>query len=72
MKKPSLRITKWPGEIPIEGGCTLCPTFLFRAASTAHRPEKADYQEKLQRAFDRHVKDAHAQKLGGAISAPTD
>jgi hypothetical protein len=50
----------------------LCPTAIFRAASTHHRPEKADYQEKLQRAFDRHVKDAHANESGGAISAPTD
>jgi hypothetical protein len=37
----------------------LCPTVLFHPVSTHHRPEKADYQERLQRAFYRHVRDVH-------------
>jgi hypothetical protein len=60
MKKPSLRVTRWLRDIPIEAECTSCPgESRFEAASTHHRPDKADYQEKLQRAFDRHCKDVH-------------
>jgi hypothetical protein len=59
MNKSALRVTKWLGDIPVEACCTLCPSTLFRAASTHHRPQKAEYQEQLQRAFDRHVRDAH-------------
>jgi hypothetical protein len=60
MKKPFLRVTKWLGDIPIEAVCILCPDVVFHAASAHHRPNKAEYQEKLQRSFDRHVQDAHA------------
>jgi len=61
MKKPSLRVTQWLGDIPVEGSCALCPDVKLRAASSHHRPNKAEYQEQLQRAFDRHVKDIHPQ-----------
>jgi hypothetical protein len=60
MKKPTLRLTKWLGDIPVEG-CALCPETLFRAASS-HRPQKAEYNESLQRAFDRHLADCHQAK----------
>jgi hypothetical protein len=61
MKKPALRVTKWLGDIPVEAECTSClGESKFRAASTHYRPDKADYQEKLQRAFDRHFQDVHA------------
>jgi hypothetical protein len=67
MKKPALRVTKWLGDIPVEAECTACSgESKFQAASTHHRHDKADYQEKLQRAFDRHVKDVH---VGSAQSA---
>ena len=75
MKKPSLRVTRWLGEIPVEATCTSCPDAVFRVASTHHRPKKAEYQEWLQRAFDRHLLDAHGQgevrppSGGGALSA---
>jgi hypothetical protein len=62
MKKPALRVTKWLGDIPIEGRCSLCPQTLFHAASSHHRPQKAEYTERLQRAFDRHVADLHSEK----------
>jgi hypothetical protein len=62
MKKPALRIMKWLGDIPVEGSCTLCPKILFRAPSGHHRPQKAEYTESLQRAFDRHVADLHSEK----------
>jgi hypothetical protein len=65
MKKPFIRVTKWLGDIPVEASCTTCPDAVFRAAPTHHRPNKADYQEQLQRAFDHHVGQVHS-----AIAAP--
>jgi len=63
MKKPLLRVTKWLGDIPIEGRCTLYPERLFHAASAHHRPQKAEYIERLQRAFDSHVADCHREEI---------
>lgn len=68
MKKPTLRVTKWLGDIPIEGSCTLCPTTLFRPAPVHHRPQKTEYTEMLQRAFDRHVADCHREEARGPVS----
>ena len=62
MKKPTLRVTKWLRDIPIEGCCSLCPETLFHAASLHHRPQKAEYIERLQGEFDRHVADFHTKK----------
>jgi hypothetical protein len=59
MKKPAIRVTKWLADIPVEACCSLCPTEIFRASSTGHRPEKSNYQEQLQQAFDRHAADVH-------------
>jgi hypothetical protein len=56
------RFTKWLGDIPIEGRCALCPETLFHAASPHHRPQKAEYTDRLQRAFDRHVEDCHREE----------
>jgi hypothetical protein len=62
MKKPSLRVTKWLGDIPVEAECTACPEeSKFHAASDHQRPNKVDYQQKLQRAFDRHFFDRHSK-----------
>jgi len=38
MKKPTLRVTKWLGDIPVEAYCTACPTVAFRAQGSSHRP----------------------------------
>lgn len=62
MKKPILRVTKWLKDIPIEGCCSLCPGRLFQVASSHHRPEKTEYIERLQQAFDRHVEETHGEK----------
>jgi hypothetical protein len=62
VKNPALRVTKWLRDIPIEGSCTLCPETLFRAASTHHRPQRAEYTDRLQQAFDRHVADLHSER----------
>jgi hypothetical protein len=63
MKKATLRVTKWLGDIPVEGCCSFCPETLFHAASSHHRPQKAEYTESLQRAFDRHVADCHREEI---------
>jgi hypothetical protein len=60
MKNPTIHVTKWLGDIPIEAECTACPgQEKMKAASPHHRPNKAEYQQNLQRAFDRHVAEAH-------------
>ncbi len=38
MKKPSLRVTKWLGDIPIAGECTSCVAVAFDVKSASHRP----------------------------------
>ena len=61
MKKPSLHVTKWLGDIPVEAECTACPALeKFRATSTSHRPNGEEYRKQLQRAFDHHFKSVHA------------
>jgi hypothetical protein len=59
MRKPTVRVTKWLADIPVEACCSLCPDEIFRATSAGHRPEKINYQKQLQDAFDRHVADVH-------------
>jgi hypothetical protein len=61
MKKPSLRVTKWLGDIPVEAECTACPTAeKFRAVSgSSHRPNRDEYAKQLQRAFDFHFQSVH-------------
>ena len=31
MKKPTIRVTKWLGDIPVEANCSACPGVVFRA-----------------------------------------
>ena len=62
MKKPALRVTKWLGDTPIEGRCSL-PETLFHAASSHQRLQKAEYIERLQRAFDSHIADCHREDV---------
>jgi len=57
-----MRVTKWLGDIPIEGCSSLCPDTVFHPASSHHRPQKAEYIERLQRAFDSHVADLHSEQ----------
>jgi hypothetical protein len=62
MKKPSLHVTKWLGDIPVEAECTACPSAgKFRATSASHRPNCEEYRKQLERAFDHHLKSAHAR-----------
>jgi hypothetical protein len=59
MTKPTLRVTKWLADIPVEACCSVCPTQPFRAEPKHHRPEKINYQKQLMDAFNRHIADAH-------------
>jgi hypothetical protein len=59
MKKPTLRVTKWLGDIPVEAYCTACPTVAFRAQGSGHRPNREEYQRSLQAQFDEHYKTEH-------------
>ncbi len=63
MKKPSLRVTKWLGDIPAEAECTACPTAeKFRARPTSHRPNGEEYRRQLRQAFDQHLKTVHERE----------
>ncbi len=61
MKKPTLRITKWLADIPVEANCTQCPTVSFKARATGHRPNREEYQKSLQAQFDPHCKAVHSE-----------
>jgi len=63
MKKPTIRVTKWLRDIPIEATCTACPTISFRAEATTHRPNREEYQQSLQQQFDAHCRTAHPSRL---------
>ena len=59
MKKPIIRVTKWLGDIPVEGHCSACPAVSFRAQGTGHRPNREEYQTSLLAQFDEHCRAAH-------------
>jgi len=59
MRKPTIRVTKWLRDIPVEASCTACPQVLFRAQSSSHKPTREEYQRSLQTQFDDHRKVAH-------------
>jgi hypothetical protein len=61
MKKPSLRVTKWLGDIPVAAECTSCVAVAFDAKSASHRPSREEYQKSLQSQFDAHFKKVHAR-----------
>lgn len=60
MKKPTLRVTKWLADIPVEAHCTLCPTVSFKGQGTTHRPNREEYQKSLQAQFDAHCSAVHS------------
>lgn len=61
MKKPTLRVTKWLGDIPVEAHCTHCPAVSFKARGASHRPNRAEYQKSLETQFDGHCKAVHSE-----------
>jgi hypothetical protein len=60
VKKPTLRVTKWLSDIPIEAVCTACPAASFRAQGSGHRPDREEYKKSLQAQFDAHCRALHA------------
>jgi hypothetical protein len=61
MKKPTLRVTKWLADIPVEAHCTQCPAVSFKAQGTSHRPNREEYQKSLQTQCDVHCKTVHSE-----------
>jgi hypothetical protein len=62
MKKPAIRVTKWLGDIPVEGGCRACPGVVFRAKGSGHRPRREEFQKSMQAQFDEHCRAVHPQQ----------
>jgi hypothetical protein len=60
MKKPTLRVLKWLGDIPVEANCTACSAAVFRAQGASHRPNREEYQKSLQAQFDEHLRVVHS------------
>jgi hypothetical protein len=61
MKKPAIRVTKWLGDIPVEACCSACPSLIFRAMGSGHRPNREEFQKSIQAQFDEHCKLTHSQ-----------
>jgi hypothetical protein len=61
MKNPTLRVTKWLGDIPVEAKCTQCSAVSFKALGSSHRPNLEEYQKSLQTQFDVHCKQVHSR-----------
>jgi hypothetical protein len=59
ISSPSLRITKWMGNIPVEGGCTSCADVNLKVQATTHRPALEEYRTALAAAFELHFKHVH-------------
>ena len=66
---PLLKVTKWLGDIPIEGVCTSCPDAQFRPNWNNHRPNKAQNEEKMKQAFGRHFREVHTNEYAGETPA---
>ncbi len=62
MKKPTIGVTKWLNDIPIDAVCTACAGATFRASGTSHRPNREEYQKSLQSQFDEPLKLVHADE----------
>ena len=60
MKKPTLRVTKWLSDIPVEATCTACAGIVLRAKGSSHRPNREEYQKSLQEQFEEHRKAVHS------------
>jgi hypothetical protein len=63
MKKPTVRVTKWLSDIPVEATCSACPGVSFRAQCSSHRPKREEYQKSPQTQFDAHFKAEHSSSM---------
>ena len=64
MKKPTLQVTKWLRDIPVEAQCTYCPDVSFQANGSSHRPNREEYQRSLKAQFDAHREAVHSEQSG--------
>jgi hypothetical protein len=64
MKRPSLRVSKWMLDIPVEAECTACAGVRFGVRPSGHRPNRVEYEKSLQSAFDAHFKKVHLHEEG--------
>ena len=62
MKQPTVRVTKWLGDIPVEAACSVCPSVVFKGKGSGHRPNREEYQKSIQAQFDEHRKTVHPQE----------
>jgi hypothetical protein len=62
MKKPTIRVKKWLGDIPVEACCSACAAVVFKAKGAGHRPNREEFQRSIQAQFDEHYKAAHSQQ----------
>jgi hypothetical protein len=58
MKKPTIRVTKWLSDIPVEAG----PDVALRAEGSSHRPNREEFQKSIQAQVDEHCKAADSQE----------
>jgi len=74
MKRPSLRVSKWMLDIPVEAECTACTGVRFDVRPSGHRPNRVEYQKSLQSAFDAHFKKVHVREEGarGSLGETTE
>jgi hypothetical protein len=68
MKKPTIRVTKWLADIPVEATCSFCVGVSFRAKASSHRPNREEYQRSLQAQFDAHFSAVHSKVGSGKHS----
>ena len=47
MRRPTIRVTKWLTDIPIEATCSACAGVTFRAKGSGHHPNREEYQRSL-------------------------
>jgi len=62
MKNPTIRVTKWLRDIPVEATCTACPGVAFKAQGSSLRPVREEFQKSLQQQFNAHLRAEHSQQ----------
>ena len=62
VKKPSLKITKGLGEMPVEGVCTACQDAVFVVKGLPLNPTVEKCTRELQEQFNKHFKKVHLRE----------
>jgi hypothetical protein len=61
MKKLTLSVTKWLGDIPVEAHCTQCPAVSFQAQGTSHRANRGSIRNRSRPSLMRIVRREHSE-----------